>query len=153
MARETSEPEDGVVQTMGAVRRAHSRRQFLRVTVAGVAGVTKASLLAACGSSTPAAKPTAPAAAKPTEAAQPAAPAAAGASTAAPAAAAKPADAAKPAQAAPGGFGGGGSLKFLMRSHFIPAFDVWFDKWAADWGAKNKVEIQTDHILAGELPP
>jgi multiple sugar transport system substrate-binding protein len=70
-----------------------------------------------------------------------------------PAEAAKPADAAKPAaQAAPGGFTGGGSLKLLMRSHFIPAFDVWFDKWAQDWGTKNKVEMQVDHILAGELP-
>src|SRR5207248_8710409 len=59
----------------------------------------------------------------------------------------------KPAQAAPGGFTGGGSLKLLMRSHFVPAYDAWFDKWAADWGAKNKVEIQVDHILSGELPP
>jgi multiple sugar transport system substrate-binding protein len=40
-----------------------------------------------------------------------------------------------------------------MRSHFVPAFDVWFDKWAADWGTKNKVEVQADHILAGSLPP
>ncbi len=74
-----------------------------------------------------------------------------------PAAPAKPAEAAKPgekpaAQAAPGAFTGGGSLKFLMRSHFVPAFDTWFDKWAADWGAKNRVQIEVDHILAGELP-
>ena len=40
-----------------------------------------------------------------------------------------------------------------MRSHFVPAYDVWFDQWAKDWGAKNKVDIEVDHILAGELPP
>ena len=39
-----------------------------------------------------------------------------------------------------------------MRSHFVPAYDAWFDKWAKDWGEKNKVAIEVDHILAGELP-
>jgi multiple sugar transport system substrate-binding protein len=106
-----------------------SRRRFLVVTFQGGAAVAIASLVNACSSSQPAASPTAPAKAV-----------AAGAATAAP-------------QAAPGGFTGGGSLKLLMRSHFVPAFDVWFDKWAADWGTKNKVEVQADHILAGSLPP
>ncbi len=106
-----------------------SRRRFLVVTFQGGAAVAIASLLNACSSPQPAASPTAPAKAV-----------AAGAATAAP-------------QAAPGGFTGGGSLKLLMRSHFVPAFDVWFDKWAADWGTKNKVEVQADHILAGSLPP
>jgi multiple sugar transport system substrate-binding protein len=129
---------------------AHSRRQFLRVSVLGLGSVTVASLLAACGGAGPTAVPGKPTESKPAEAAKPAAPAAAPAK---PAEAAKPAADAKPAaQAAPGGFTGGGSLTLLMRAHFIPAFDVWFDKWAADWGAKNKVEIQVDHILAGELP-
>lgn len=150
MAHETSGPEDRAVQVAGAPNeaptRTHSRRGFLRVATLGLGGVTVASLLAACGGAAPAAKP---AESKPAET-KPAAPAAAPAK---PAAAAKPAEAAKPAaQAAPGGFTGGGSLTLLMRSHFIPAFDVWFDKWAADWGAKNKVEVQVDHILAGELP-
>ena len=54
--------------------------------------------------------------------------------------------------AGPGGFSGGGKLNLLMRSHFVPAFDEWFNKWADDWGARNKVEIQHDHILAGEMP-
>src|SRR5688500_18442575 len=115
---------------------AHSRRQFLRVSVLGLGGVTVASLLAACGGAGPTAvpgKPTEskPAETKPAEAAKPAAPAAAPAKPAEskPAEAAKPAD--KPAAAAPA-FAGGGSLKLLMRSHFVPAFDTWFDKWAAD---------------------
>jgi multiple sugar transport system substrate-binding protein len=125
---------------------AHSRRQFLRVSVLGLGGVTVASLLAACGGAGPTAVPGKPTESKPAEAAKPAAPAAA---TSAPA---KPAADAKPAQAAPGGFAGGGSLKLLMRAHFVPAFDVWFDKWAKEWGEKNKVAVEVDHILAGELP-
>jgi multiple sugar transport system substrate-binding protein len=128
---------------------AHSRRQFLRVSVLGLGGVTVASLLAACGGAGPTAVP-----GKPTEApaAKPAAPAAAPAATTAPAAAAKPAESKPAAQAAPA-FAGGGSLKLLMRSHFIPAWDTWFDNWAKAWGEKNKVSIEVDHILAGELPP
>ena len=39
-----------------------------------------------------------------------------------------------------------------MRSHFVPAWDVWFDKWAQDWGARNKVAIEVDHILSAQLP-
>ncbi|HYY87748.1 MAG TPA: twin-arginine translocation signal domain-containing protein, partial [Chloroflexota bacterium] len=50
-----------------------------------------------------------------------------------------PAAGGAPAQTGPGGFSGGGTLKLLVQSHFVPAYDTWFDKWAADWGAKNKV--------------
>jgi len=145
MAHERSGPEDRAVRAAAAPGLAHSRRQFLRVSVLGLGGVTVASLLAACGGG--AAPAATPAPAKPAES-KPAAPAAAPAK---PAEAAKPADAKPAAQAAPG-FAGGGSLKFLMRAHFIPAFDVWFDQWAADWGAKNKVAVEVDHILAAELP-
>jgi multiple sugar transport system substrate-binding protein len=107
-----------------------SRRRFLRFSVAGVAGATLASLLSACGGG--GAAPTA-APAKPAEGA-------------------KPGEAAKPAaQAGPGGFSGGGALKLLMRAHFVPAYDAFLDKWAADWGEKNKVEVTVDHILSGEL--
>jgi multiple sugar transport system substrate-binding protein len=130
----------------------YSRRQFLRVSVLGVGGLTVASLLAACGGAGPSAAPGKPAESKPAET-KPAAPAAAAAKPAEskPTLAAKPAE--KPAaQAAPGGFAGGGALKLLMRSHFVPAWDVWFDKWAQDWGAKNKVAIEVDHILSAQLP-
>lgn len=154
MARETPPDHGSGVQAAGqAPPRVHSRRQFLRASAVGLAGVTIASLLTACGQSATPAAPTKPAESKPAEA-RPAAPAGQPAATAAPAkpaTEAKPAES-KPAQAAPGGFTGGGSLKLLMRSHFVPAFDTWIDKWAADWGAKNKVEMQVDHILAGELP-
>jgi multiple sugar transport system substrate-binding protein len=98
--------------------------------------VTIASLLSACGGGQAPAPTAAPA--KPAATTGAAAPAAAGA--------AKPA-----AQAAPA-FAGGGDLTMLMRAHFVPAFDVWFDKFAQDWGEKNKVKVTVDHILAGELP-
>jgi multiple sugar transport system substrate-binding protein len=81
-------------------------------------------LLAACGGGAPAAQQ--PAA--PTGAAQPA------------------------AQARPGGFSGGGSLKILVRTNFVPAFDEWLDRWAADWGSKNKVEVTIDHVFPGDVP-
>jgi multiple sugar transport system substrate-binding protein len=105
-----------------------SRRRFLIASVSGVAAAAITSLISACGPQTGQAP-------SPTSAAQPAAATTPGAQ-----------------QAAPGGFAGGGKLNLLMRSHFVPAFDVWFDKWADDWGTRNKVEIQHDHILAGELP-
>jgi multiple sugar transport system substrate-binding protein len=108
-----------------------SRRRFLQFSVAGAAGATLASLLSACGGGGAPAPTAAPA--KPAEGA-------------------KPGEAAKPAaQAGPGGFAGSGSLKLLMRAHFVPAYDAFLDKWAADWGEKNKVEVTVDHILSGEL--
>ncbi|MBV9600801.1 MAG: extracellular solute-binding protein [Chloroflexi bacterium] len=55
------------------------------------------------------------------------------------------------ATAGPGGFANVGTLKLLMSSHFVPAYDTWFDQWASDWGARNKVEIQVDHILSTDL--
>jgi len=65
--------------------------------------------------------------------------------------AAAPTSAPAAAQAGPGGFSGGGTLKVLLRAHFVPAYDTWIDKWAAEWGGKNKVEVQIDHILSAEL--
>src|SRR5919204_3153106 len=48
-------------------------------------------------------------------------------------------------QAAPGGSASNGTLKLLMSSHFVPAYDTWIDQWAQDWGTKNKMEVQVDH--------
>jgi len=38
------------------------------------------------------------------------------------------------------------SLRMLQWSHFVPAFDTWFDQFAADWGKKNGVAVTVDHI-------
>jgi multiple sugar transport system substrate-binding protein len=111
-----------------------SRRHLLRLTLLGGGALTLAPLLSACGGGAAPASAPAPAAAPGAPAAAPAAPAAA-----------------KPAQAGPGGFSGGGSLSLLLRAHFVPAFDKWFDEFAADWGKKNKVDVQVDHILSAEL--
>src|SRR5246127_2937023 len=38
------------------------------------------------------------------------------------------------------------TLSILQWSHFVPAFDTWFDKFARDWGTKNGVAVTVDHI-------
>ena len=128
-----------------SVQSTMSRRWVLRALGLGVAGL---GLSAACSSPAPAptsapaapAQPTtAPAAAKPTTA-----PAAAGQPTAA--AAAKPTTAPATSQNL------GGELTILQWSHFVPAYDTWFDKMAQDWGTKNKVNVTVDHINNLDLP-
>ena len=44
------------------------------------------------------------------------------------------------------------TLRILTWSHFIPAYDVWFDKFAAEWGTKNGVKVRVDHIPHLEIP-
>src|SRR5437588_284171 len=78
-----------------------TRRRMLGLWGVGALGLALAS---ACGAQTPAA-PVGQPAGQPAE---------------------KPAQ-----QAGPGGFSGGGTLKVLLRSHFVPAYDTWVDKWAA----------------------
>src|SRR6266542_6913708 len=116
-----------------------TRRQLLRAGGLGLAGVAVAALLAACGGgAAPAAKQTEapkPAEAKPAEAAKPAAPVAAQ-PTAGPAAAK----------------GLGDTLNIVQWSHFVPAYDTWFDKYAEDWGNKNKVKVTVDHVPNLEMP-
>ena len=38
------------------------------------------------------------------------------------------------------------SLSIIQWSHFVPAYDTWFDKFAKDWGEKNHVAVTVDHI-------
>ena len=46
----------------------------------------------------------------------------------------------------------GTTLRMLKWSHFIPAYDQWFDKFAREWGEKNGVKVLVDHIPHLELP-
>jgi multiple sugar transport system substrate-binding protein len=46
----------------------------------------------------------------------------------------------------------GTNLRILTWSHFIPAYDTWFDKFAGDWGEKNGVKVRVDHIPHLEIP-
>jgi multiple sugar transport system substrate-binding protein len=46
----------------------------------------------------------------------------------------------------------GTSLRVLMWSHFVPAYDAWLDDFAKQWGEKTGVKIRIDHIPHLELP-
>ncbi|MBV8492309.1 MAG: extracellular solute-binding protein, partial [Alphaproteobacteria bacterium] len=38
------------------------------------------------------------------------------------------------------------TVSIVQWSHFVPAFDKWFDQFAQDWGKKNGVAVTVDHI-------
>jgi multiple sugar transport system substrate-binding protein len=114
------------------------RRRFIRLAGLAFVGGGAISLLAACGGAAPA--PTA-APAKPTEPAKPAV-------DAKQAPAATPAPAAGPAVKPKSG----ASLRILLWSHFVPAYDEWFDNYASQWGESNKVEVKVDHIRNADVP-
>src|SRR5579862_4897791 len=44
------------------------------------------------------------------------------------------------------------SLSIVQWSHFVPAYDTWFDKFAKDWGDKNKIAVAIDHIPVQDVP-
>jgi multiple sugar transport system substrate-binding protein len=44
------------------------------------------------------------------------------------------------------------SLSIVQWSHFVPDFDTWFDKFAKDWGEKNKIPVTVDHIPVQDVP-
>ena len=46
----------------------------------------------------------------------------------------------------------GTSLRMLIWSHYVPAYDVWFDKFCKEWGDKQGVKVRVDHIPHLELP-
>ena len=46
----------------------------------------------------------------------------------------------------------GTTLRMITWSHFVPAYDQWFDKFAREWGEKNGVKVLVDHIPNLELP-
>jgi multiple sugar transport system substrate-binding protein len=46
-----------------------------------------------------------------------------------------------------------GTLKILQWSHFVPAYDRWFDPWAKQWGAKHGVEVTVDHVSFADVVP
>src|SRR5438105_12001628 len=43
------------------------------------------------------------------------------------------------------------TLKIIQWSHFVPAYDTWFDKYAKDWGTAKGVEVTVDHIALADL--
>lgn len=49
-------------------------------------------------------------------------------------------------------FADGTEISLLQWSHFVPAYDVWFDEYLAGWGEENNVGVSVDHINFAELP-
>src|SRR5215216_3163165 len=46
-----------------------------------------------------------------------------------------------------------GTLRILQWSHFVPAFDRWFDNvYVKRWGQANDTEVLVDHINQADLP-
>lgn len=46
----------------------------------------------------------------------------------------------------------GTTLRILQWSHFVPAYDDWFDGFVKEWGDKNGVKVRVDRIPHLELP-
>ena len=42
-------------------------------------------------------------------------------------------------------------LKIVLWSHFVPAYDKWYDQFVKEWGAANGVNATVDHIPHLEL--
>ena len=45
------------------------------------------------------------------------------------------------------------SLKILQWSHFVPAYDQWFDPWAKRWGASRGIDVVVDHVSFADVVP
>src|SRR5262249_12785155 len=45
------------------------------------------------------------------------------------------------------------TLKIIQWSHFVPAFDTWFNgTYVTEWGQKNNTEVTVDNINLVDLP-
>jgi multiple sugar transport system substrate-binding protein len=44
------------------------------------------------------------------------------------------------------------ALSIVQWSHFVPDYDTWFDKFAKDWGEKNKIAVTVDHVPVQDVP-
>src|SRR5438309_10071934 len=46
----------------------------------------------------------------------------------------------------------GTTLRILQWSHFVPAYDTWFDGFVKKWGEQNGVKVRIDRIPHLDLP-
>src|SRR5262245_22551793 len=44
------------------------------------------------------------------------------------------------------------TLTIVQWAHFVPEYDTWFDKFAKEWGEKNKIAVTVDHIPVQNVP-
>ena len=50
------------------------------------------------------------------------------------------------------GSSGGKVLRIAQTSHFVPAYDTWFDgEYARQWGERNGVNVVVDHYPLGDM--
>ena len=48
----------------------------------------------------------------------------------------------------------GGELRILQWSHFVPAYDEWFDDtYVREWGEANGVRVIVDHVAVADIGP
>ncbi len=46
-----------------------------------------------------------------------------------------------------------GTLRIIQWSHFVPAYDKWFDNiYIKRWGEANDTEVLVDHINQADIP-
>jgi len=45
------------------------------------------------------------------------------------------------------------TLRILQWSHFVPAYDKWFDPWAKAWGQSKGIEVTVDHVSFADVVP
>ena len=46
-----------------------------------------------------------------------------------------------------------GTLRIIQWSHFVPAYDKWFDDiYVKRWGQANDTEVVVDHINQADIP-
>jgi ABC-type glycerol-3-phosphate transport system substrate-binding protein len=44
-------------------------------------------------------------------------------------------------------------LRIMTWSHFVPAFDAWFDPFARAWGTSKNVRVTVDHVTFADIVP
>lgn len=44
-------------------------------------------------------------------------------------------------------------LRIMSWSHFVPAFDTWFDPWAQKWGDAKGIRVTVDHVSFADITP
>ncbi|MDR7544113.1 MAG: substrate-binding domain-containing protein [Armatimonadota bacterium] len=44
-------------------------------------------------------------------------------------------------------------LRIMTWSHFVPAFDAWFDPFARTWGQTKNVRVTVDHVSFADIVP
>ncbi len=44
-------------------------------------------------------------------------------------------------------------LRIMSWSHFVPAYDAWFDPFAKQWGESKGVQVTVDHVSFADIVP